>query len=1820
MQVISAPLQASLALRTGSASVSRVRAFLFELYSSDYLPAEGGDFDPADAIALWGRAGITWLGRDYRRAVVSHGDITRFLTSQFNSVSMTLDNEDSGSGGFMSQFVVSNEVEGLRLVIRMIDPTIVSPTLADSIVLAVNRLDRPTSLDTETCSEGARQDLASIDHEIPKRTFSPFDPNGRSADDPLYEGFQFAPTTGFFNVYSTVRSGGFLGLFSHNRLVANNQQFSSEQGTNANQVVPLIFGRCQMEMIPAYWADIGFYIAGLWVVAGHKVSAIKDIKVQTDGFQIGPGGWTPTIIAAHTHLGDLGGTGTNATADTVAGNLPANTALLSRTAYQGLAVFGPESPTQASANPGKDAVPTLSCIVLGEADLPVAGAFTGKGFTDNPAYLTRFVLTSIIGLDPSLIHDAECIKTAAHCDEIIKDDTNAELLLLTTPDAQALANNQFSRLSSSGLIDTRSVLYEIDDSSPNPLFSNRIDALEYNPSLLVPIFDGPIFPGIPQAVTAIGLGSTISVTFTANLQAGSLTPGDFIVLKNGAANVVTAASASGRVVTLNLTSSIASPDVVTVEYTGSAIIGITGVPAAFVGPWPVLLGTTPALLCPAGYHFDSGLCVPDNPGPPPPPPPPIGVSGGDTQLTSGVPLSGQSVTAGNWKYYYINIPQGVTQIQVIAAGSGDGALYTRGGSKPDLVTYACRAYNPSPEICTSTGPNAGMGWIGVYGVSGTTNFTITATLSGSGLPGTLEPLTYLRKRYTFSAPLTDKVKATSFLFDTLLPSFRGFIVIGPDGRLRIRSEKPADSTYLRADANGGTAATGSATLNTLPAAGDTLTINGVLFTFRTAPTSSLEVLIGASINATVNTLVAMLNTSTDPLVSVATYTNEGSGVLGITHDTVDYGSTGNAFTLAKVSTHITVSGATLSGGLDGDISIQVNDVAPWRASKQGLLLINPGDIFSETRVVTAAPYSTAGNSIPLVAAVTGTTTLTRSAATMAGGDGANTPASGTFTVGGSPVSGDTITATIDDVAIVYTLNAQDTLETAAAMLSASINGEWRLRGYIRASVIGAVITVTSTLGSLTVAPLLNSHAAVLANPTMAPVAVAASSGALPAGSYRLGYSRTTPLGETLISPVTTIIVDGTQKIDVSAIALGGAAGLNFYLSKIANDPALVFLINNTGGAFSINAAPQPNARGIPLGNSAGEETIRVMASFNERNILKGKFSWPLADQGTPTNQVKISYVEASKGFVKRDLYVNDYDHQATTQKVNSVEIDGSGIDNFNQANRIANFRLSKEREGDFFVSWDTDVAGVVFEEGDVVCVNEWNPRFFNLPVRIEQVAIHEDCSVGFTARIYSTRMYSDQAGQHPIVLPTTLKYLNQPPPVAANLVLTADGTFITGIIGDFDFSGFVAKQVAHILIKGPAASEPSDSEYRFIDTVSPDDNAHGHFEIRAIVGGQYWVKVVTESAFGKKASSGHPVATIDIRPAAVTDVLVNIDAFGDLLVQCAGHARTVEEPATWSLEIWDSAARIDPATHMKGILPMTAGTSHACLMNSVHVLYGVGSGNPPDDTPLPGGLGTIFISTATDKNNLFSLPWDGILVVGPEHGTLVSGVALEAIESTFQRFDFTGQWLGADGNAIDNVTFTAALQTRADANPVSDLFTPDLSVSPLLVEWSAGTLPGTIKETFKSFGTEIPGTSRDNVDPGFGSASANYPLSGGSQDPSTYVVYRRGPRYSFVVVGSEYRLYLNFGSQNQQLIAVVASGPTGPAFPLRLAGETGQPLQGSVAIMNITRGGDQLNTIYSVRDQIAKQGSQQSQFFFDVYQDAKSPLPQGIRVSVVAPP
>jgi hypothetical protein len=107
------------------------------------------------------------------------------------------------------------------------------------------------------------------------------------------------------------------------------------------------------------------------------------------------------------------------------------------------------------------------------------------------------------------------------------------------------------------------------------------------------------------------------------------------------------------------------------------------------------------------------------------------------------------------------------------------------------------------------------------------------------------------------------------------------------------------------------AATGSIVFAVNPSPGDTITLNGTVWTFVSGTASGNETEIQGTLIQTLDALVDDLNGSTDVEIAKCTYTRPtGTATLAITFDTA--GATGNAFTVAASAG--VVSSSTLTAG------------------------------------------------------------------------------------------------------------------------------------------------------------------------------------------------------------------------------------------------------------------------------------------------------------------------------------------------------------------------------------------------------------------------------------------------------------------------------------------------------------------------------------------------------------------------------------------------------------------------------------------------------------------------------------------------------------------------------------------------------------------------------------------------------------------------------------------------------------------------------------------------------------------------------------------
>jgi hypothetical protein len=132
--------------------------------------------------------------------------------------------------------------------------------------------------------------------------------------------------------------------------------------------------------------------------------------------------------------------------------------------------------------------------------------------------------------------------------------------------------------------------------------------------------------------------------------------------------------------------------------------------------------------------------------------------------------------------------------------------------------------------------------------------------------------------------------------------------------------KAVSTSSMRAG-RGSNKATATATFASQPADGDTITPNGHVLTFRTAPAVAGDVPIGRTFSDTAIALASYINANHATL-GVSAFVL--AGVVTIISDV--RGTAGNAVTIAESSAAITLSAATLSGGHNASGAVVVGSI------------------------------------------------------------------------------------------------------------------------------------------------------------------------------------------------------------------------------------------------------------------------------------------------------------------------------------------------------------------------------------------------------------------------------------------------------------------------------------------------------------------------------------------------------------------------------------------------------------------------------------------------------------------------------------------------------------------------------------------------------------------------------------------------------------------------------------------------------------------------------------------------------------------------------
>ncbi len=156
----------------------------------------------------------------------------------------------------------------------------------------------------------------------------------------------------------------------------------------------------------------------------------------------------------------------------------------------------------------------------------------------------------------------------------------------------------------------------------------------------------------------------------------------------------------------------------------------------------------------------------------------------------------------------------------------------------------------------------------------------------------------------------------SYLARSVIANAQRCINLYPESN---RADSPVPITHYQrpglSQLTNATTASGFITFSINPSNLDTITLNSVVWTFKTVPVGATDLPIGISLDVTLFLAQQHLTASADPLMTVATYTTPLDGLASILLIVYKTGGTaGNTYTLAASAA--TRSGTTLTGGVN----------------------------------------------------------------------------------------------------------------------------------------------------------------------------------------------------------------------------------------------------------------------------------------------------------------------------------------------------------------------------------------------------------------------------------------------------------------------------------------------------------------------------------------------------------------------------------------------------------------------------------------------------------------------------------------------------------------------------------------------------------------------------------------------------------------------------------------------------------------------------------------------------------------------------------------
>jgi phage-related protein len=431
---------------------------LFEFY-----PPEETDLCPANAEKRFAATEIEWLGWKYEQQAITRSDISKFIDGRFNNVTITLSNVDRTVATWLSTI----DLDGYRVIIRCISRSVDN----DSINLGTFRCDNPDDSNNTTVSISCKQDLGSINNDLPFTIIQEKCPlefkgteclagqllgsksatyqaatvcnkSNRQCDQygnlPAFQGHYFNGVTGNFKV--SQRRGGAGGAALSLIGLGNKRvtkQYSSQDDTPRGKPWPMGLGRTQIELVLLQSADTGEYLAGQWSPGEGEIGKFLNLRPVSAG-------WASTFQALATHRGKYGFDAEQAPA----GFFTSTGQRHSHKAFVEATIKGDNPDTG-------DPAPTLVSVILW-IKIPTwnGSSFSGEDWTDDPIAHVRYLLTEIRGLGYSTawIDDEVSGQTSEECARPLIDQTGGEDVYVST--ASGTPGTDYKRYRSTGILDT----------------------------------------------------------------------------------------------------------------------------------------------------------------------------------------------------------------------------------------------------------------------------------------------------------------------------------------------------------------------------------------------------------------------------------------------------------------------------------------------------------------------------------------------------------------------------------------------------------------------------------------------------------------------------------------------------------------------------------------------------------------------------------------------------------------------------------------------------------------------------------------------------------------------------------------------------------------------------------------------------------------------------------------------------------------------------------------------------------------------------------------------------------------------------------------------------------------------------------------------------------------------------------------------------------------------------------------------------------------------------------------------------------------------